>query len=214
MQNASVESVAAEWESQVGQWVAEAGIMNEDVEAHVRAAFSRVDRREFLEQQYRSRGLQDLDLPIEHGQWLLRPSVLIRFAGLINLKKRMRVLVAGAGSGYLCAVLNAAGAQVFGMESVGALAQATRKRLDTLGYHGVVIQRGDATKGWEDAGPFDAIVVTYPVTDDLGLPLAQLSINGVLVVPVACEEGSARITVWRRTLESFKRTVFERIDVR
>jgi protein-L-isoaspartate(D-aspartate) O-methyltransferase len=107
-----------------------------------------------------------------------------------------------------------AGAQVFGIESVGALAQATRKRLDTLGHHGVVIQRGDASKGWDDAGPFDAIIVTYPVTDDLGLPLAQLSVNGVLVVPVACDDDAAQITVWRRTAESFKRTVFERIEVR
>jgi protein-L-isoaspartate(D-aspartate) O-methyltransferase len=213
MQNAATKAAGQDWADEVTRLVSAAGILNEDVEAHVRNAFAKVDRRLFLDAQWHARALQDVDLPLGSDQWLTRPSLLIRMAGLINLQKRMRILVAGSGSGYLCAVCNAAGAQVFGVEQIAALAQMGRKLLDTLGFHGVVIHRGNASKGWSEVAPFDAIIVTYPVTDDLSLPLDQLSMNGSLVVPVVSEDG-ARLTVWKRTPESFKRTVFEEVECR
>jgi protein-L-isoaspartate(D-aspartate) O-methyltransferase len=191
--------------------VAEAGILNEDVETHVKNAFSKVPREPFIETEQRRFALGDVDLPISYGQKVFRPSLLIRIASLINIEKRMRVLVAGSGSGYLCAVLHAAGAQVFGVESIAALAQSSRKLLDGLGHHGVVISRGDGTKGWEDASPFDAVIVAFPVIDELELPLRQLAVGGTLVVPVVCE-GQTRLTLWRRSQDGYKRTVFEEID--
>lgn len=211
MHVAIAQTVQTGWAERVAKLVAEAGILNEDVESHVRSAFARVDRRPFVDPQCGDQTLEDVELPVGHDQWMARPSLLVRMAGLINLQKRMRILVAGSGSGYLCAVLNAAGAQVFGVEQIAALAQSSRKLLDNLGYHGVVIHRGNASKGWEDVSPFDAIVVTYGVRDDLSLPLRQLSMNGSLVVPVLSER-NARLTVWKRTPESFKRTVFEEVE--
>jgi protein-L-isoaspartate(D-aspartate) O-methyltransferase len=213
MENAEMKVADSEWPQRLASLVTEAGILNEDVEAHVRSAFLKVDRRCFVDSASQSRAFEDVDLPLVNDQWLTRPSLLIRMAGLINLQKRMRILVAGSGSGYLCAVLDAAGAQVFGVEQVAALAQGARKVLDALGHHGVVIHRGNALKGWAEVAPFDAILVTYPVSDDLGLPIAQLSINGSLVVPVVSERG-AHLTVWKRTLESYKRTVFEEVEFR
>ncbi len=212
MAQAAAQNGNSEWVERVSEWVVEAGILNEDVEAHVRTAFAKVSREPFVEQEQRRFALGDIDLPIAHGQVLYRPSLLIRISGLINLQKRMRILVLGSGSGYLCAVLDAAGAQVFGVENVGALAQGSRKLLDSLGHHGVVIQRGDASKGWDEAAPFDAILVTYPLSNDLDLPLAQLRVGGSLVALVLSEAG-ARVTLWRRTEESYKRTVFEEVHV-
>jgi protein-L-isoaspartate(D-aspartate) O-methyltransferase len=213
MQNALVQGVDSEWADLVARLVAEAGILNEDVEAHVRSAFTKVDRRSFVEEQWHSRACQDVDLPLGNDQWLGRPSLLIRVAGLVNLQKRMRILVAGSGSGYLCAALHSAGARVFGVEQIAALAQGSRKLLDSLGHHGVVIHRGNASKGWPEVAPFDAMIVTYPVSDDLGLPISQLSLNGNLVVPVVSEKG-AHLTVWKRNTESYKRTVFEEVECR
>jgi protein-L-isoaspartate(D-aspartate) O-methyltransferase len=213
MLNVAAQAGGSEWSQLIERLVAEAGILNEDVEAHVRSAFLKVDRLPFVDSQWQSRAHQDVDLPLVADQWLTRPSLLIRMAGLINLHKRMRVLVAGSGSGYLCGVLNAAGAHVFGVESIAALAQGSRKVLDALGHHGVVIHRGNAIRGWAEVAPFDAIIVTFPVSDDLGLPIAQLSINGNLVVPVVCDEG-AHLTVWRRAADGYKRTVFERVESR
>jgi protein-L-isoaspartate(D-aspartate) O-methyltransferase len=212
MDSVAPQTPESDWIAQVATWVSEAGVLNEDVETHVRNAFSRVPRAPFVDEQQRRFALGDIDLPIAHGQRLYRPSLLIRMVSLINLQKRMRILVLGAGSGYLCAVLSAAGAQVFGVEAIGALAQGSRKLLDSLGHHGVVVQRGDGNRGWEEAGPFDAIIVTYPVVNELDLPLGQLRVSGALVAPVS-SEGVSRLTLWRRSSESYKRMVFEKIDV-
>ena len=211
MENISLSSKNPDWMALISRLVTDSAILNEDVESHIRAAFSKVDRSLFLDSQLHARAHQDVDLPLIGDQWLTRPSLLIRMASLINLEKRMKILVAGSGSGYLCAALSMAGAQVFGVEQIAALAQTSRKSLDSNGYHEVVIHRGNANKGWQEYAPFDAIIVTYPVSDDLGLPLSQLSLNGTLVVPVASDE-SARLTVWKRTNDSYKRTVFEEVE--
>lgn len=47
----------------------------------------------------------------------------------------------------------AAGAQVFGVEANTSLAQSTRRQLDTLGLHGIVVRKGEGRKGWEDVSP-------------------------------------------------------------
>jgi protein-L-isoaspartate(D-aspartate) O-methyltransferase len=211
MQNTKVNPELDPWAARVASWVNDAGILNEDIEENVRSAFSRVPRAHFVEAEYEAQSYEDVDLPLAHGQWLTRPSILIRMMGLINLQKRMRILELGFGSGYLCAVMAAAGAQVFGLETVGTFAQSSRKHLDALGHHGVVVRRGDGKKGWPEVAPFDAIVVSYPLVNDLELPLSQLSINGILIAPVVSEHG-ARLTVWKRTPESYKRIVFEEVQ--
>jgi protein-L-isoaspartate(D-aspartate) O-methyltransferase len=213
MTNIALQASSSSWSQLIERLVAEAGILNEDVESHVCSAFLKVDRMPFVDAAWHSRAHQDVDLPLAGDQWLTRPSLLIRMIGLINLQKRMRILVAGSGSGYLCGVLSAAGAHVFGVEHVAALAQGSRKLLDSLGHHAVVIHRGNAMRGWAEVAPFDAIIVTFPVSDDLSLPMAQLSVNGNLVVPIASDDG-AHLTVWKRGAEGYKRTVFEHVECR
>ncbi len=212
MQNTKVCSESDSWTSQVELWVSEAGIISEDVESNVRNAFARVNRSLFVEPEYRDKADQDTDLPLPHGQWLTRPSIQIRMMALINLRRRMRILELGFGSGYLCAVMAAAGAQVFGLETVGSFAQSSRKQLDSLGHHGVVVRRGDGKKGWPEVAPFDAIVVSYPVASESDLPLDQLALGGILVAPLSAGNGHRR-AVWQRTPDSFKRVVFEEVSV-
>jgi protein-L-isoaspartate(D-aspartate) O-methyltransferase len=133
--------------------------------------------------------------------------------GLINLNKRMRVLELGFGSGYLCAVMAAAGAQVFGVDTIGTLAQTSRRTLDALKHHGVIVRRGEGRKGWSDAAPFDAIVVSYPVLLESELPLQQLDEGGILVAPLV-SAGITRLTVWTRCGDSFRRVSFEEVEFR
>lgn len=212
MQNTKVLTESDSWASQVELWVSEAGIMSADVESNVRSAFSRVNRSLFVEPAYRDQAGQDVDLPLPHGQWLTRPSVQIRMMALVNLQRRMRVLELGFGSGYLCAVMAAAGAQVFGLETVGSFAQSSRKQLDSLGHHGVVVRRGDGKKGWQEVAPFDAIIVSYPVESESDLPLDQVALGGALVAPLRAGDGQ-RLTVWRRTSQGLRRIVFEEVSI-
>jgi protein-L-isoaspartate(D-aspartate) O-methyltransferase len=213
MQNANVIPDVSLWAQCVEQWVTDAGILDEDVERRVLEGFIAVPRHHFIESMYRNHAVKDVDLPIEEGQWLTRPSTLIRMLGLINIDRRMRVLELGFGSGYLCAVMSAAGAQVFGVDTIGTLAQSSRKVLDALKHHGVIVRRGEGRKGWADAAPFDAIVVSYPVLLESELPHNQLAEGGVLVAPFV-SNGITRLMVWTRSGDTCRRVVFEEIEFR
>jgi protein-L-isoaspartate(D-aspartate) O-methyltransferase len=213
MQEARSFTADPRWVRNVQRFVEDAGILNEDVERTVYHAFCAVPRFGFSEGATEKQSCEDIDLPLAPGAWLTRPSILVRMMGLINLRRRMRVLEVGFGSGYLCSVMAAAGAQVFGVEANTSLAQSTRRQLDTLGLHGIVVRKGEGRKGWEDVSPFDAIVVSYPVAGELDLPLNQLSVGGVLVAPLLCDEGT-RLAMWRRLDEGTRRVLFEVVEFR
>lgn len=213
MQNANAIPDESLWAQCVDQWVCDAGILDDTVEQRVRESFTAVPRYHFIEPMYLHHAAKDVDLPIEEGQWLTRPSVLIRMMGLIKLNRRMRILELGFGSGYLCAVMSAAGAQVFGVDTIGTLAQSSRKVLDSLKHHGVIVRRGEGRKGWADSGPFDAVVVSYPVLLESELPLDQLDDGGVLVAPFV-SNGITRLVVWTRSGDVTRRVVFEEIEFR
>jgi protein-L-isoaspartate(D-aspartate) O-methyltransferase len=209
--NEAAVSDARVWQERVQEWVAASGIINEEVERTVLRCFSAVSRRPFVEPQYDDLVLRDVAIPLPHNQWLTHPSLLIRMMALIQLRRRMRVLELGFGSGYLCAVMAAARCQVFGVEAVGVLAQSSRRLLDTLGHHGIVVRRGEGRKGWPEAAPFDAIVTSYQVQSEAELPLAQLAPGGVLLAPLQEGPGVARLTLWSRSQEQLKRVVFEEV---
>jgi protein-L-isoaspartate(D-aspartate) O-methyltransferase len=211
MQHARKDNEVLLWQSVVDRWVREAGILNEDVEQAVLAGFAAVHRGSFAEPSHATAIYEDCDLPLALGGCITRPSHLIRMMGLINLRRRMRVLELGVGSGYLCAVMAATGAQVFGVELNTQLVQAARKQLDSLGLQGVVVRRGDGRKGWDEVGPFDAIVVSYPVKGEADIPLEQLAPNGSLVAP--CGSGDRQLlTLWKRTGETLRKIVFEEVS--
>jgi protein-L-isoaspartate(D-aspartate) O-methyltransferase len=198
MQNSHVESLDPDWLGLVASTVLNSGILNGDIESHVRTAFSKVDQRAFINP--------------NHALTPSRLPLMVRMTALINLTKRMRILVAGVGDGYLCGVLSAAQAEVFGVERVAATAQAARKKLDALGFNRVIINRADGNRGWEEMAPFDGIIVTHQVIDELNLPIAQLARHGSLVAPVQIDD-AVRLTVWKRHADdSFKRIVFEVVE--
>lgn len=221
------------WQGTVAQAVAAAGIMDEEVEGVLLRAFSAVPRTAFLEgadspsgpgEEFIQAALQDVDVPIGFGQFMTNPSLQVRMLALLNLKKRMRVLELGFGAGYLCAVMEEAGVHAFGIEQIGLLAQRTRKNLDRLGHHGVVVRRGEGVKGWSESGPYDAMVVSYPIAQESELPVDQLRrgglIVGVLLDPQAVPSSEARtdsfgtLTVWTRGLGSLRKVSFERVQLR
>ncbi len=80
--------------------------------------------------------------------------------------------------------------QVFAVERHAPLGEIARRRFEKLGYDNIDLRIGDGTKGWAEAAPFDAIVVS---AGGPGIPSAlkqQLVIGGRLVIPVGREAGN------------------------
>jgi protein-L-isoaspartate(D-aspartate) O-methyltransferase len=125
---------------------------------------------------------------------LSTPSVVARMIDQLDLGSTSRVLEVGTGTGYQTAVLGLLAGAVFSVDRVASCVAAARDAADLLGLANVSFRVGDGYEGWEQEGPFDAIVVaaTPPyVPDSL---LRQLSAQfGRLVVPVGPAEGNQRL---------------------
>ncbi|HWP41573.1 MAG TPA: protein-L-isoaspartate O-methyltransferase, partial [Tepidisphaeraceae bacterium] len=102
----------------------------------------------------------------------------------LQLTPQSKVLEIGTGSGYQAAVLAHLTPHVYSIEIIQALAETARAALDAQGYKTVQTRRGDGYYGWEQAAPFDAIIVTA-AAGHVPPPLwQQLAPGGRMVIPI------------------------------
>jgi protein-L-isoaspartate(D-aspartate) O-methyltransferase len=102
----------------------------------------------------------------------------------IEPKPADRVLEIGTGSGYQAAVLAELTAEVYTIEIIEDLADRAAATLQRLGYTNVNVRAGDGYKGWPEAAPFDAIIVTC-APEKVPQPLIdQLKEGGRMIIPV------------------------------
>src|SRR3982750_2703039 len=128
-------------------------------ERRVLEAMRRVPREEFVEPGYEEFAYEDGPLPIGEGQTISQPYIVALMIEAAEVKPGDRVLEVGAGSGYAAAVMSRIAKQVHAIERHPVLAEAARRRLETLGYANIELRVGDGTRGWPEAAPFDAILV-------------------------------------------------------
>ncbi len=154
-----------------------------------------VPRHEFVPSRVRADAHDDRPLPIGHGQTISQPYIVALMTELAAVKPGDRVLEIGTGSGYQAAVLAELGAQLYSIEIVEPLARSATETLRRLGYGRVEVHHGDGYRGWPDAAPFDAIVVTAAPPEVPPALLAQLAPGGRLVIPVGTAEQELRLLV-------------------
>ena len=200
------------WNEFINDIIDNAGIIDDKVEASMRAAFTSISRAPFVEGIPAEFLYQDISLPLGFSQVLSPPSVLVRMLSLISPTRGMRVLEAGCGSGYLVAVLSRMGIAPFAIESAGLLAQRTRKTLDNLGFQDVMIHRGDGKKGWSEHAPYDGIIVSFSCAMVEQELINQLNPeHGKLIIPII-EEGGHRLTLFERGPSGTRVVKLEKIN--
>ena len=147
-------------------------------------AMNKVPREEFVPPDSRAGSYEDGPLPIGYGQTISQPYIVAFMTEQLRLKPSDRVLEIGTGSGYQAAILAELMSQVYSIEIVEPLAKNAEATLQRLGYENVHVKIGDGYKGWPEAAPFDAIIVTC-APDKVPQPLVdQLKDDGRMVIPV------------------------------
>jgi protein-L-isoaspartate(D-aspartate) O-methyltransferase len=123
-------------EQQVRAW----DVLDERVLAAMRA----VPRELFVPAPQRFRAYADAEVPLPHGQHMLRPSVVGRILQALLPQPGESALEIGAGTGFVTACLRGLTARVRAVEIFPELVQAARANLAALAIGDVTVVDGDA----------------------------------------------------------------------
>lgn len=154
-----------------------------ELDPRVLDAMRRVPRHEFVPPEQRRAAYRNRPLPIGEGQTISQPYIVALMTHLLRLDPGDKVLEIGTGCGYQAAVLAELAGDVFSIEIVEPLARTAADTLQRLGKR-VTTRVGDGYKGWPEAAPFDAIIVTAAPDHIPPALIEQLKPGGRLVIPV------------------------------
>lgn len=150
----------------------------------VLAAMRSVLRHCFVPKRIITSAYADTALPIGEGQTISQPYVVALMTAGLGLNRTQRVLEIGTGSGYQAAILAEIVKEVYSIEIKEKLHKNSTKLLKALGYGNIFTHHGDGYFGWEDAAPFDAIMITAAVNHIPPPLLKQLKDGGRLILPL------------------------------
>ncbi|MCH9651729.1 MAG: protein-L-isoaspartate(D-aspartate) O-methyltransferase [Deltaproteobacteria bacterium] len=185
----------------VEQQLANRGVDN----PRVLAAMAEVPRHRFVPDDLQAEAYRDHPLPIGYDQTISQPYIVALMAELLDPKGNERVLEIGTGSGYHAAVLSRVVEEVYSIEIVEELGVRASRVLAELGYDNIHSRIGDGYRGWQEAAPFDAIILTAAPARVPEPLVAQLRLGGRLVLPLG--ETSQDLQVLTKTESGLERQV-------
>lgn len=147
-------------------------------------AMGKIPRHLYVPSEVRSRAYGDHPLPIGEGQTISQPYVVALMTESLKLRPSDRVLEIGTGSGYQAAVLAEIVKEVYTIEIRRPLAERAAKTLAEQGYKNVKVRHADGYFGWEEAAPFDAIIITASANHIPPPLIKQLKEGGRLIIPL------------------------------
>jgi protein-L-isoaspartate(D-aspartate) O-methyltransferase len=156
-----------------------------------------VPRHEFVPPELIDQAYEDRALPIGLEQTISQPYTVAFMCQAASIQHTDKVLEIGTGSGYGAAVLSLLAREVYSIERIEELYNATHQRLSLLGYAKVHACLEDGTLGLPHEAPFDAIIVTAGAE---WLPAAyqdQLADGGRLIIPIGPPSAQQMIRITR-----------------
>ncbi|MEL1262938.1 protein-L-isoaspartate O-methyltransferase [Pseudoxanthomonas putridarboris] len=134
------------------------------LDARVLETLATLPREAFVADAHRALAYADLEIPLGHGQAMMKPVVEGRALQALKPQADEEVLEIGTGSGYLAACLGSLARDVVSLEINPELAAAARARLDATGLgNNVRIETADAL-AYDTDRRFDVVCVTGAVS--------------------------------------------------
>ncbi len=141
-------------------------------------------REDFVPARFRTLAFADMEIPIGHGEVMLQPKIEARLVQELALARPDRVLEVGTGSGYMTGLLARLSGHVYSVDILDEFTRSARTKLATHCIANVTLETGDAARGWDMHGPYDAIVLTGSVPLLPDSFAASLKVGGRLVAVV------------------------------
>ena len=126
-----------------------------------------VPRERFVPEAFRDFAFADFDVPLMHGQHMLRPNVTGRLLQALEIRDTDRALEVGAGSGFVTACLALGCGSLQSLEIVPELAELATRNLAHVGARNAEVICADAMSHDALAARYNVIAVTasMPVYD-------------------------------------------------
>lgn len=142
-------------------------------------------RHIFVDEALSHRAYEDAALPIGKNQTISQPYIVALMTQmLISQGNVSSVLEIGTGCGYQTAILSQLVKRVCTVERIASLQKNAEERLRKLGLRNIEYRHGDGSTGWRARSPFDGIIITAAPREIPKLLVSQLSIGGVMVLPL------------------------------
>lgn len=151
------------------------------LEPRVLDVLAGMPRERFVPDGYAGVAYADVELPLPHGEVMLKPVIVGRALQALLPDEGEEVLEVGTGSGYVTACLARLARSVTSLDQHADLVEQARARLDSLGVANARFEVADALQ-WPTDRRFDAICVNAAVDVIPPQLLALLKPGGRLFV--------------------------------
>lgn len=133
------------------------------LDARVLAVLKDVRREEYVRAEHRQLAFADLELPLGHGEVMMKPVIEGRVLQSLEVKPGDSVLEIGTGSGFLTTCLARLGHDVVSVEQHADLAETARARLQRDGIANASVEIAEAVREFQPGREFDIVVLTGAV---------------------------------------------------
>lgn len=151
-----------------------------------KAMFS-VRREDFVPASMKEYAYDDTPLEIGYGQTISAPHMVALMCEELEIKRGMKVLEVGAGSGYHAAVISRIvgdEGKVYSVERIAELVEFAKNNLKKADINNVEVIEGDGSLGLPEHAPYDRILVTCSAPDIPEPLIEQLRDEGIILIPV------------------------------
>jgi protein-L-isoaspartate(D-aspartate) O-methyltransferase len=133
------------------------------LDSRVLEALGAIRREDFVPAGGRNLAFADIELPLGHGETMMKPVVEGRILQAAAAEKTDRVLEVGTGSGFLTACLARLAGEVVSIDQHADFVEAARVRLAGAGVRNASVETAEAVHGYAPTHKFDVMVVTGAV---------------------------------------------------
>ena len=138
-----------------------------------------VKREDFVPTRHRRLAFNDMTLPLDHGQSMMKPVIEGRMLQALELNPEDEVLEVGTGSGFITACLAQLARDVVSIDIHADFVERAQARFVASTTTNVRVEHADALS-YTPARQFDAVVVTAAVADVPAVFMSWLKPGGRL----------------------------------
>ena len=152
------------------------------------SVFYSLDRNDFMPEAMKEMSYVEKNIILQDKRTILKPSLIAQIALSINLKANENVLILGATTGYLSAILSHQAETVIVVEENEQLLNNSENAIKKNNINNVVFIKNEIVKGYNEQSPFNAIIIEGAIQEVPGNILDQLDEEGRLFAIVQDEE--------------------------